>query len=58
MFEKVYLNNEEMEMFTAKIFPAPYNENRDQEFVSFTFEDEAELSILSKEKIESVTVRP
>ena len=58
MFKKVYLNNEEMEMFTAEIFPKPYNKKRLQEFVSFTFHKETHLKLVSVEKIESVIVRP
>lgn len=55
---QVYLKGKELKIFTAEIFPAPYNEKKVQEFVSFTFEEEAELKIISEEKIESAVIRP
>lgn len=55
---KVKLNGEEKRIYTAPIFPAPYNSLKTQEFAILKFDGAAELEIESAAQIREVTVRP
>lgn len=54
----VIKNGENLKVYTAKIFPAPYNEVTEQEYVSFIWDRKSDIIIYSEKKIDSVVVRP
>ena len=55
---QAFFEDKKLEIHKCKIFPAPYNEQKNQEFVSFILKNSGKLSISSKEKISSMVIRP
>lgn len=55
---KAYLNGKELDVTSCTIFPKPYDSVKEQEFISFTYEEKTELVLCSEEQISSVVIRP
>lgn len=55
---KVYVNNQEQKVLTAKVFPAPYNRKEDCEYVVFTQDVPSDLRLICEEEIKKVVIRP